>query len=724
MQYQHSHSTSTIGYWLGFVLVCIIFVLGGTFLLASPVQAALFVTSSPLLPQGQVGSAYYAALIATGDHPPFTWSSGGGLPPGLSLASSGIISGTPTLAGTFNFNAMVTDSTSASATQAFVITVNQPPLRFQTTSLQSATEGEAYSAVISVSGGTLPYTWSVINGTLPSGLILGGSTGYLSGTPDPGTAGSYTFAVTVTDSTAPTPISGQQSYFLTVEKGGFQVTVTISSGLKAGETRVMKENSPVATLRGGASTKLDFNLGETATISVDPIVQHPSESGIRFEAEEPEMTVSESSPEADFTYDPEYSIELKTEPSNVAQLTGSGWYKEVYTLRASAPSEVQDQNNSGTQYRFSTWTLPTGETVSGNDLALTVSAPGICIANYDTYYKLTVVSPYGEAEGSDWYKAGSAAEWRINSPEVRMSGILGIFGGKLKAINVVGSETMDSAKTINIDWGTDYTMPIILMPLTLVFIMLLCYGLYRLLHSLQPKPASFPAPFPPPFRPMPPPPFQPMPPPPPSTTVVMIGGDKPKLGPPTTREQLMEKFGELLERYEDEIKDKILPQGSPGVKTIAAAKVPPAAELPPPTPVEAEAASEGESTACNYTSKRPLRVVSTNWKKVATKDAPPQPAEETAEGIAGPVVVWARDIYQEWEISTCWLPRGHEEKHDGPVQIVYSLINTVTEVKLYNPEQELTPPKPHYTDGMPQVDISAREIVPSDKLPPETISSY
>jgi predicted site-specific integrase-resolvase len=38
----------------------------------------------------------------------------------------------------------------------------------------------------------------------------------------------------------------------------------------------------------------------------------------------------------------------------------------------------------------------------------------------------------------------------------------------------------------------------------------------------------------------------------------MIGGDKPKLGPGTTREQLMEKFGELLQKYEEEITEDII----------------------------------------------------------------------------------------------------------------------------------------------------------------------
>jgi hypothetical protein len=55
----------------------------------------------------------------------------------------------------------------------------------------------AYSDQLTVAGGTSPYTWSVSAGILPPGLGLGASTGLLSGTP--ATAGTYSFAVKVTD---------------------------------------------------------------------------------------------------------------------------------------------------------------------------------------------------------------------------------------------------------------------------------------------------------------------------------------------------------------------------------------------------------------------------------------------------------------------------------------------------------------------------------------------
>src|SRR4030043_1904701 len=611
-----------IGHGLCLALICLLIISSAFLLLASPVQAALFIITSPLLSQGQVGVPYYAVLTATGDNPPFTWSYSGPMPPGLGLAASGVVSGTPTMAGTFNFNGVVTDSMAATTSQTFVITITQPPLSFLTTTLAMAKEGESYSATMAVSGGTTPYTFVVISGILPTGLLMNASNGYILGVPDKGTAGSYSFIVEVTDSSA-SHIKGQQSFGLIVEKGGYEATIAIGNGLKAGQTRVYVGATPTATLRGGESTKIKLDLDAARTISVDPIVQHPTDSGVRFKAELDKITITESSPDFTFPYYAEYSIELKTEPSKVGQISGAGWYKESYTLRATAPDEVNDPSAPGTQYRFAYWKLPTGETVSGKELSMTVNARGTCTAYYDTYYRLTLTSPYGEAGGSNWYKDGSTAELSMTDAQVSMPGILGVFGGKFNAVNSRGSTPIDGPKTINIEWEPDYTMPFILIPAAIVLLILGIYGLYLLLRSLQPKPA----PMPPLYQYMPPPP-PPQPIPPPQTTVVMIGGDKPKLGPATTREQLMEKFGELLQIYEDEIKTTTAGPALPQAKTVKEGKRLKAPEPTPPVEEESEeteeteAIIEEETTTCNFTSKKPLRIVASNWQQLESRTVP------------------------------------------------------------------------------------------------------
>lgn len=72
-------------------------------------------------------------------------------------------------------------------------------LAIGTTSLPAGTLGVAYTATLSATGGTSPYTWSITSGSLPAGLTLGSTTGVISGTPT--AAGSSSFTIQVVDST-------------------------------------------------------------------------------------------------------------------------------------------------------------------------------------------------------------------------------------------------------------------------------------------------------------------------------------------------------------------------------------------------------------------------------------------------------------------------------------------------------------------------------------------
>jgi Putative Ig domain len=184
--------------------------------------------SGPLLvcPTMYVGQPVHLQLLAHDGCDAYRWEIvNGGLPSGLSMSSSGLVTGTPTAGGTMQPWVIVHDLTAPEggpswcggdnhSERQFVFTVvggggggippplpppppapppPQPPLQITTSNLQKATVGTPYTATLAALGGGA-LTWTLSAGSLPAGLTLG-SSGVLSGTPSG--AGSYSFTVRV-----------------------------------------------------------------------------------------------------------------------------------------------------------------------------------------------------------------------------------------------------------------------------------------------------------------------------------------------------------------------------------------------------------------------------------------------------------------------------------------------------------------------------------------------
>ena len=130
-------------------------------------STALGVTTTSL-PNGVIGTPYVASLTATGGTPGYTWSqtSGGTMPPGVSLGSSGVFNGTPTTAGTFGpYVFEVTDSAGSTAsTGSLSITVTSSAPAVATSALPAGTVNSSYSVTLAASGGTPPYKWTETSG--------------------------------------------------------------------------------------------------------------------------------------------------------------------------------------------------------------------------------------------------------------------------------------------------------------------------------------------------------------------------------------------------------------------------------------------------------------------------------------------------------------------------------------------------------------------------------
>jgi hypothetical protein len=166
------------------------------------------------------GMAYTATLVAKGGHPPLTWRPiSGQLPGGVSLSPSGNIGGIPAAAGQYTFTAQTTDSASppSSVTTSLSLTVNPSGLVVSVPMIPFAVQGSPYysgnnkgngGAVLYISGGSAPYSCSVVSGALPSGMSISEVTpnftpaGLCIVSGIPAVAGDFAFTVQVTDGTS------------------------------------------------------------------------------------------------------------------------------------------------------------------------------------------------------------------------------------------------------------------------------------------------------------------------------------------------------------------------------------------------------------------------------------------------------------------------------------------------------------------------------------------
>lgn len=121
-----------------------------------------------------------------------------GLPPGTSMTSSGLISGTPTTAGTYNVT--VTPSASGAvvpASVSFTWNVAAPTVTVTSPGNQATTAGSAVDLQVAASDSASGYTPAFTAANLPGGLSIS-SSGQITGWPD--TPGTYDTTVTATDS--------------------------------------------------------------------------------------------------------------------------------------------------------------------------------------------------------------------------------------------------------------------------------------------------------------------------------------------------------------------------------------------------------------------------------------------------------------------------------------------------------------------------------------------
>ena len=243
---------------------------------------------------GSVGSAYSVQLAGSGGIAPYIWSvaSGSTLPAGLSLSSTGVLSGTPLAggAGTTNVSFQMRDSgtpTALSVTRTLSIAIAAAPaIAFSGAMPASGTYNQPYTGSSAANGGIGTLTYTLNSGALPTGLNLNASTGGVTGTTT--VAGTYNFTIRAADAfgdsatqgyqvvvASPalivTPVSGSLPFAVTGQT--YSQTISVTGGTGAGYTWTVSglsngltssANGATLTISGPATTAGLVNFTATA----------------------------------------------------------------------------------------------------------------------------------------------------------------------------------------------------------------------------------------------------------------------------------------------------------------------------------------------------------------------------------------------------------------------------------------------------------------------------
>ena len=181
---------------------------------------------------GDQGQPYRASFRIVGEHTdPVAYAvAGGALPPGLQLSADGVISGIPTEAGDFTFTMSLTDSTRSVpgvATDTLHLSILPSQVSFGPETLPPAVVGTLFQQDFVGQGGVGPYSYRVVGGALPPGLLV--EYGRLYGVPT--TAGSYAFTVELTDEIGATY---QRAYTLDVSVAAISHDPAVLPAVTAG----------------------------------------------------------------------------------------------------------------------------------------------------------------------------------------------------------------------------------------------------------------------------------------------------------------------------------------------------------------------------------------------------------------------------------------------------------------------------------------------------------
>ena len=198
---------------------------------------------------------------------------------GCSVTSCGTLSNSTNTSVTYTAPATVPTAFTVTLTASAVAlsTVTQtvklsvpinPAITTSAGALPGATFGAAYTTSLAATGGITPYTWSITQGALPTGLAISSSTGAISGSST--SAGTASFTVTLTDAGSPA-LTSSTAFAITTLYPTLNVTTTsVPNGVEG------TEYSATLAATGGTSTGYTWSVVSGTGLSAVGLTLSPS----------------------------------------------------------------------------------------------------------------------------------------------------------------------------------------------------------------------------------------------------------------------------------------------------------------------------------------------------------------------------------------------------------------------------------------------------------------